>query len=123
RDNIRKTIDALVKMEHRSGFIDGEGDGCGVLTDIPRALWRSKLEAAGLDGQLAYDGRFSVAHLFVPRKLDLSVTEIQSEIRAMFAQYGATIILEQENATDSSVLGPNGRNDEPTFWQIAALTK
>ena len=29
RDNIAKIIDALIKMEHRSGFIDGEGDGCG----------------------------------------------------------------------------------------------
>ncbi|TBL69414.1 glutamate synthase [Paenibacillus thalictri] len=121
RDNIQKTIDALVKMEHRSGFINGEGDGCGILTDIPRALWESKLTAAGLDGKLAYDGRFSVAHIFVPRKLELTVAEIQQHIRDMFKQQDVTILMEQENQTDSSVLGPNGLNDEPTFWQIAGL--
>ncbi|MCS7463394.1 glutamate synthase-related protein [Paenibacillus doosanensis] len=121
RDNIQKTIDALVKMEHRSGFINGEGDGCGILTDIPRALWEKKLTDAGLDGKLAYDERFSVAHIFVPRKLDISVADMQQGIRELFAQFEVSIIMEQENQVDSSVLGENGRNDEPTFWQIAAI--
>ncbi|WP_238392496.1 glutamate synthase-related protein [Paenibacillus antri] len=123
RDNIQKTIDALVKMEHRSGFIDGEGDGCGILTDIPRALWQSKLEKAGLDGQLAFDDRFSVAHIFVPRKLDISASDMQNGMRDLFAKYGVKIVLEQENETNGAVLGPNGRNDEPTFWQVAAITE
>ncbi|WP_246362995.1 glutamate synthase-related protein [Paenibacillus alba] len=122
RDNIQKTIDALVKMEHRSGFINGEGDGCGILTDIPRALWEKKLTDAGQDGKLAYDNRFSVGHIFVPRKLDLTVTEIQNGIRELFASHDVSIILEQENQVDSSVLGPNGLNDEPTFWQIAGIS-
>jgi len=121
RDNIAKAIDALVKIEHRSGFINGEGDGCGILTDIPRALWEKKLTDAGLDGKLAYDNRFSVAHIFVPRSLDISASEMQQGIRELFAQHEITIILEQENQVDSSVLGQNGRNDEPTFWQVAAL--
>ncbi|WP_241243170.1 glutamate synthase-related protein [Paenibacillus whitsoniae] len=122
RDNIQKTIDSLVKMEHRSGFINGEGDGCGILTDIPRALWEKKLTEAGLDGKLAYDNRFSVAHIFVPRKLDLTASQIQSGIRELFAAHDVSIILEQENQVDSSVLGPNGLQDEPTFWQIAAIS-
>ncbi|KIL39663.1 glutamate synthase [Gordoniibacillus kamchatkensis] len=121
RDNIQKTIDALVKMEHRSGFIQGEGDGCGILTDIPRALWEKKLTDAGLDGKLAYAPNFSIAHIFVPRKLDISAPDMQKGIRDLFAQHGVTIVLEQENQVDSSVLGPNGKNDEPVFWQIAAL--
>ena len=29
--NLQRTIEALVKMGHRAGEIDGEGDGCGVL--------------------------------------------------------------------------------------------
>lgn len=120
-DNIQKTIDALVKMEHRSGFINGEGDGCGILTDIPRALWEHKLAEAGQDGRLAYDERFSVAHIFVPRRLDISVSDIQKGIRELFAAYGIDILLERENETDNSVLGKNGRIDEPTFWQIAGL--
>jgi glutamate synthase (NADPH/NADH) large chain len=121
RDNIQKTINALVKMEHRSGFINGEGDGCGILTDIPRALWEKKLTDAGKDGKLAYDPRFSVAHIFVPRKLELTVAQIQDGIRGLFQDFGVSILLEQENQVDNSVLGLNGLNDEPTFWQIAAL--
>ncbi|MBP1992293.1 glutamate synthase-related protein [Paenibacillus eucommiae] len=121
RDNIQKTIDSLVKMEHRSGFINGEGDGCGILTDIPRALWERKLTEAGRDGKLAYDERFSVGHIFVPRKLDLTPAQIQAGIRNLFNEHGISILLELENQVDNSVLGPNGLNDEPVFWQIAAF--
>lgn len=121
RNNIQKTIEALVKMEHRSGFIDGEGDGCGILTDIPRALWGKRLTDAGLSGELAHDSRFSIAHIFIPRKLDQTVAEVQTIIRSMFSERGIRILLEQEAQTDSSVLGKNGRLDEPCFWQVAAL--
>jgi glutamate synthase (NADPH/NADH) large chain len=121
RDNIQKTIEALVKMEHRSGFIDGEGDGCGILTDIPRALWAKRLTEAGLSGELANDPRFSIAHIFIPRKLDQSVAEVQAIIRSMMQERGITLLLEQEAQTVSSVLGRNGRLDEPCFWQVAAL--
>lgn len=121
RDNIRKTIDALVKMEHRSGFIDGEGDGCGILTDIPRALWEKRLADAGLDSALARDPRFSIAHIFIPRRLEQPVADIQSVVRSMFAERGIRILLEQEAQTNSDALGKNGRLDEPCFWQVAAL--
>ncbi|MFP3381542.1 hypothetical protein SB767_35075, partial [Bacillus sp. SIMBA_069] len=67
RKNVDETIRSLIQMEHRSGFIDGEGDGCGILTDIPRTLWSRYLHQAGLDGDLAHDPRFAVAHIFVPR--------------------------------------------------------
>ncbi len=30
---------ALESMLHRAGNVDGEGDGCGVLLDIPRKIW------------------------------------------------------------------------------------
>ncbi|GIQ69168.1 glutamate synthase [Xylanibacillus composti] len=123
RDNVQKTIDALVKMEHRSGFIDGEGDGCGILTDIPRALWEKRLHDKQLDGKLAYDERFFVGHIFLPRKLDQSVAEMQAGIREMLQHAGISIVLEQENAVDNSVLGLNARNDEPVFWQIAGLVE
>jgi glutamate synthase (NADPH/NADH) large chain len=120
-DNIQKTIDALIKMEHRSGFIDGEGDGCGILTDIPKKLWKQKLSEKGLDDRLADDPRFFVGHLFIPHKSDTPVEQIQSTIREMFKDAGISILLEQENAVNSTVLGKNGRADEPLFWQISGL--
>ena len=34
--NVKRTIEALARMGHRTGYIEGEGDGVGILTDIPR---------------------------------------------------------------------------------------
>ena len=44
RENIFNCIDALVTMNHRAGFINGEGDGVGIHIDIPRLLWKEKLQ-------------------------------------------------------------------------------
>jgi glutamate synthase (NADPH) large chain len=121
RDNILRTIDALIRMEHRSGFIDGEGDGCGILTDIPRDLWAKKLSDAGLSSTVAYENNFFVAHLFVPKK-QINAEETIEQIRPLFAKHGASILLEQKNAVNSDVLGRNGRADEPVFWQVAGVS-
>src|SRR5689334_5034196 len=56
-------LGGMAALAHRSGLVDGEGDGAGVLTDIPRALWS---EVAGLEPELVRGERFAVGHLFVP---------------------------------------------------------
>ena len=56
---------ALEKMLHRAGNVDGEGDGCGVLLDIPRRLWAEEVRAGGHAPKLALDDRFAVLHLFI----------------------------------------------------------
>lgn len=120
RENIKETIRALIQMEHRSGFIDGEGDGCGILTDLPRALWEAHLRQAGKDGDAAYSEQFAVAHLFVSRNVQ-DIRLIQSRIRQMMAEGGLSILLEREQAVNSEILGKNGKKDEPLFWQLALL--
>lgn len=35
---LKRALGALANMGHRTGFVDGEGDGAGVQTDIPREL-------------------------------------------------------------------------------------
>ena len=47
--NLKRALAALSIMGHRSGEVNGEGDGCGVLTDIPRLLWAQALEQEGVD--------------------------------------------------------------------------
>jgi glutamate synthase (NADPH/NADH) large chain len=116
-ENILSSVDALIKMEHRSGFIDGEGDGCGLLTDIPRSLWKERFNLANLPANLVYSDHFFVAHLFLPKSSTLPST--QSDIRELFSKYNTDILLELEDQVHSDVLGPNGKNDEPLFWQIA----
>ncbi|MBK9751477.1 MAG: hypothetical protein IPO91_32570 [Chloroflexi bacterium] len=41
--NVKRTIEALTRMGHRTGIVDGEGDGVGIMTDIPRELWSKTL--------------------------------------------------------------------------------
>ena len=42
-------LNGLERMAHRSGQIDGEGDGAGVLVDLPRALWAARLAGCHLN--------------------------------------------------------------------------
>ena len=43
---IETALVALEKMLHRAGNVDGEGDGCGVLIDIPREIWAEAVRGA-----------------------------------------------------------------------------
>ena len=52
---IETALVALEKMLHRAGNVDGEGDGCGVLIDIPRKIWAEEVRAGGHASQLALD--------------------------------------------------------------------
>src|SRR3972149_1709941 len=60
RDLLDLALHGLRCLHHRSGTVDGEGDGAGVLTDIPRAIWADHV------GEVASDPRFAVAPVFVP---------------------------------------------------------
>ena len=42
-ETIANALVALEKMLHRAGNVDGEGDGCGVLIDIPRKIWAEEV--------------------------------------------------------------------------------
>ncbi|MCX7967007.1 MAG: glutamate synthase-related protein [Armatimonadetes bacterium] len=119
--NIKRTLQALEKMGHRSGSVDGEGDGCGVMVDIPRQLWAKYLVSANLSPTWAESRRFFVAHLFLPKSERSRSIELLHRIRLLFADFGARILLERRGKTRSDVLGQNARKVEPEFWQIAAV--
>ncbi|UOF89770.1 glutamate synthase [Fodinisporobacter ferrooxydans] len=122
-DNVDKILEALIKMSHRAGFVDGEGDGCGILMDIPRRLWAKRLTRQGIPGSLADDARFFIGHLFI-RPVDGQMPEDQAQIvRNLLQAAGGEILLEQTGHVNSDALGPQGRADEPVFWQIAGLMR
>src|SRR6185295_14990766 len=64
--NVKRTLEALTKMGHRTGEIAGEGDGAGIQTDIPRDIWRQHLESRGLLGSTVNHPYFTVSHLMLP---------------------------------------------------------
>ncbi len=110
RELLDLALHGLVCLHHRSGTVDGEGDGAGVLTDIPRAVWADRV------GDRAYDGHFAVAHLFVPPEGD----ELEEQsVRRILQRHGLRILAESHSGLDPSVLGPRGRAGAPRFWQIA----
>ena len=110
-DPLALVLHGLDRMAHRSGEIDGEGDGAGVLVDIPRALWAGRLADAGLSERLAVDPRFAVAHLFVPHD---APADTAATIRAILDSHRLRIVLERDQATSASaLLARYGRDGEP----------
>jgi glutamate synthase (NADPH) large chain len=116
---VARALDALQKMLHRAGNVDGEGDGCGLLVDIPRKIWSEEIRTGGHNPALALDPGFAVAHVFVERSQDLE--KVQHDGREILGRAGFRVLAERLGAVDSAALGPAAREEEPHFWQIAGL--
>src|SRR3954451_4885517 len=106
-------------MLHRAGNVDGEGDGCGLLVDIPTKIWAEEVRQGGHNPSLALDDAFAVAHVFVERSLDLE--KVRHGARELLGKAGSRIPAERVGAVDSAALGPTAREEEPQFWQFAGL--
>ncbi len=119
--NLKRTIEALGQMGHRSGDVHSEGDGCGVLTDIPRHLWAMALEGAGRPVWLSEDRHFFVGHLMIPNGSRTQIQRWQSHVLGLLAESGADLLLERPGATRRQALGRLALAQEPFFWQIAGV--
>ncbi|MBC8172216.1 MAG: glutamate synthase, partial [Anaerolineae bacterium] len=119
--NVKRTIEGLARMGHRTGYLDGEGDGVGILTDIPRQLWAKKLTSLGLRSSLALDRHFWVAHLMIPAAERNRAQILVDEICSQITDKGLQLLYEQPGTVDSSVLGPGAEKNQPVFWQIAGM--
>lgn len=118
--NLQRTIDALIKMGHRAGGVGGEGDGCGVLTDIPRLLWREVLAGADYVPELADAPGFAVGHLLLPAALSkVDREDLQKRIIDMFTARGCRMLLHRPLPVRSEILSASARASEPVLWQLA----
>ena len=116
---IELAIPALQKMLHRAGNVDGEGDGCGILVDIPRKLWSERVREGGHNPALALDDAFAVAHVFFDRSQDTE--KALHDAREILGRGGFRILAERFGNTDSHALGATAREEEPHFWQVGGL--
>ena len=116
---IELAIPALQKMLHRAGNVDGEGDGCGLMLDLPRKIWAEEVRSGGHDPSLTLDDAFAVAHIFIERKQDLE--KIQHDARELLNEGGFRVLAERIGVVNSPALGPTAREEEPHFWQLAGL--
>jgi glutamate synthase (NADPH/NADH) large chain len=112
-------LESLQKMLHRAGNVDGEGDGCGLLLDIPTKIWAEEVRQGGHNSSLALDEAFSVAHVFVERSADIE--KVRHDARQLLGEAGFRVLAERLGAVDSAALGPTAREEEPHFWQFAGL--
>src|SRR5438128_232979 len=108
-------LGGMAALAHRSGVVDGEGDGAGVLTDIPRALWAQELDRAGHDESAVELERFAIGHFFLPEGVE------PAEIVALLAGRGSEVLLARADGTNETALGPRGRLEAPRFLQLALL--
>lgn len=121
KENIDLCIQSLVKMNHRAGFINGEGDGIGIHIDVPKTLWNEKLKSSGYNPTIVDHPHFIVGHFFLNKKED--ITALKNYIRTQLNNKNFTIIFENDDVTNSDALGPLGKQEEPLFWQVALISE
>ncbi|MGH9903180.1 MAG: glutamate synthase-related protein, partial [Pyrinomonadaceae bacterium] len=121
--NVKRTLEALVRMGHRTGEIEGEGDGAGVQTDIPREWWARRLESVGLRRRLATRAHFTVAHVMIPHAHRAASEEIKRRALELFEEHVLEVLIAEPARVRADALGPLARASEPEFWQIAALPR
>ena len=119
--NLKRALAALSIMGHRCGEVNGEGDGCGVMTDIPRLLWAQALEHEGKPGWLAEDRRFFVGHFMIP---NVETTfDPEAKVLDMLKESGMDLLLERPIQTRPQALGKMARLQAPFLWQVAGLVR
>jgi len=111
---VELAITSLQKMLHRAGNVDGEGDGCGLLVDIPRKIWAEEVRAGGHDPSLTLERAFAVAHVVVERPQNLQ--KVQHDARELLGRGGFRILAERIGEVSSQALGATAREEEPHFW-------
>lgn len=118
---LKRALQALARMGHRTGFVDGEGDGAGVQTDIPRQIWAQRLSTAGLRSSIATDTRFWVGHCFIPQGVDYET--FSQELSMAFNSAGLNLLLDAHGRTRIEALGRQGRAAAPQFIQLAGFAE
>ncbi len=121
--NVKRTLEALVCMGHRTGEIEGEGDGAGLQTDIPREWWFKRLEAVGIRGRLSTRAHFTVAHVMIPHEREADAAEIKRHALALFEEHQLEVLIAETARVRPEALGLLARVTEPEFWQVAALPR
>lgn len=109
-------LNALGNQSHRGGIAaDAEtGDGSGILTQIPRALFLNELERQGVQAN-AHD--LAVGMLFLPP--DAARAEASCRlITQVIHNHGLRVLGWREVLTNDRVLGEIARNTKPRIRQV-----
>lgn len=119
RETVEVGFQALSALKHRGGYVRGEGDGCGLMLDIPRELWQRWLAETGVNPTCVEQPEFFVAHLFIARNQS---SYLEHRVQAIFADAACDILCRRRQQVQDSALGPLAAAESPIFLQIAART-
>jgi glutamate synthase (NADPH/NADH) large chain len=112
---IDQAIRALQHMSHRAGSVSGEGDGAGLMIDLPRGLWAAWLEEDGRDPGLTRSSEFGIGHFL------LSPEHSPETLREAFHGLAVRILMVRRGAVVPGALGAEARAERLSFWQVAFL--
>ncbi|MCY0901568.1 MAG: glutamate synthase-related protein [Firmicutes bacterium] len=118
RENVERVVAALDQMRHRAGFVLEEGDGSGILMDIPRIVWAERLHAAGLDENAAWAETFAVGHLIATDAAKLDTAALVSRVRELAERSGFVFLCNAVDRVNRDVLGRGGRAEGVHFLQF-----
>ena len=114
---IKNALAILENLEHRGavGADPLSGDGAGILTQIPHALFVDECSKLGL--QLGEPGTYAVGQLFMPKdkRLRRHCSTVWSRI---CKEHGFDVIGWREVPVDNSSLSDLVRETEPSHWQV-----
>ncbi len=117
-DLLKKTIQALKNLAHR-GAIDADaitGDGAGILTQIPYALFRDHLEEEGK--QLYHDEDLGVGVIFLPQEDEYAQSHAKKLVEDAVKQEGLSVLGWRNVPVDDSCLGQKAKETQPKIVQI-----
>jgi glutamate synthase (NADPH/NADH) large chain len=119
---LRRTLDSIATLQQRGGSVQTDwgtdGDGAGVLTDIPRRLIRTDLARHGLNEQLA--GSIACGVFFLLPGFE---KETKAEIKTVLNDQGLEVVYDRPVPTNPKALGPAAREIEPEIVRFGILIK
>ena len=113
-DIITRGIQILCNLSHRgaAGADPLDGDGAGIMIQIPDALYRA---VSGFD--LPMTGDFGTGIVFLPKDAG-NLAKCLSALEGAIADYDMTLLGWRDVPTDNAVIGSAAKANEPVMKQI-----
>ncbi len=119
---LRRTLESMSKLQQRGGTVQTDwgtdGDGAGVLTDIPIYICRDDLLWNGLNGALAES--LALGHFFLTPGSEPGVIEA---IKQILQEQELEVLYHRPVPVRPEHLGPAARDREPDIIRVGILVK
>jgi len=111
-------IEAVVNLTHR-GAVDADaktGDGAGILTQIPRKLFKREISKLGY--RISSDNDVAVGMVFLPKNNPIAQERCRTIIEEVIDHHGLVLFGWRSVPIDVSVLGDKAAATQPEISQV-----